>query len=97
MTQIALAEEPLEIAVARGPDVLASQRGPLVSVTLGVRHVTLLAMIAVEKGSGRDRVRPVGQRIGPGVVSRRDAIPQRVGYSAGEGARSHGQPQDNDD
>jgi hypothetical protein len=28
------------------------------------------------------------------VISGRDAIPQRIGYRAGQGARSHGQPQD---
>jgi hypothetical protein len=88
MTQIALAEEPLEIAVARGPDVLASQRGPLVSVTLGVRHVTLLAMIAVEEGAGWDGVGPVGQRIGLDVVSGRDAIPWGIRDSARKEARS---------
>jgi len=93
MTEIALAKKPFDVAVTRGADMLAAQRRPLFPVPLGVRHVALLAMFAVQKRAGRDRVGPVGQRVGPDVVSGRDMIPKRIGYSAGQGTRSDGHNQ----
>ena len=89
MAEVALAEEPFEIAVSRGADMAAAQRRLFVPVALRVGHVAWLAMIAVEKGARRDGVGPIGHRIGPDVVSGRDAIPGRVRYRAGQGTRSH--------
>jgi hypothetical protein len=93
MAQIALAEEPFQIAFRRNAEMLAAQGRPLVSVALGIRHVALLAVIAVENGACRDSVGPVGHRIGTNVVSGRDPIPRGVRYGTGEGARSDGQDQ----
>jgi hypothetical protein len=47
MTEIALAEEPFNIAVTCGADVLAAQGRPLVPVTLGALPVARLAVIPV--------------------------------------------------
>lgn len=82
MAQIALAQKPLQVAVACIADILAVQRGMLVSVALGVRLVALLAMVAIDKRPGRYRIRLPGQRIGQSMVSRRHSHPMGAGSRA---------------
>jgi hypothetical protein len=91
VTEIALAEEPFDVAITRGAKMFAAQRRSFVPVSLGVLAVALLAMIAVKNGAGVDRVGLAGQGIGPDVVAGRDVIPQRVG--ACQGTRTYRQHQ----
>jgi len=79
MAKVALAEEPFEIAVTHGADMLAAQGRALVPVSQGVGLVAGLAVIAVENGASRDRIGPVGQGIGPDVLTGGDMIPQGTG------------------
>jgi hypothetical protein len=89
MAKVALAEEPFEIAVARGSDMLAAQRWPLVPVSLGVGFVAGLAVIAVENSARRDRIGPVRHGIGPEVLSEGDVVPKGTGQGPRRGTRTH--------
>ena len=57
MAQVALAQKPLEVAVAGRADLLAAQRGALVAVALRVGLVALLAVVAIDQRAGGDGLR----------------------------------------
>ena len=54
MGQVALAEEPLEVAVGGGADVFGAERGALVAVAAGVCLVALGAVVGVDERAGGD-------------------------------------------
>ena len=54
MGQIALAEEPLEVAVGGGAEMVGAERGALVAVAPGVWLVALGAVVGVNLSAGGD-------------------------------------------
>jgi hypothetical protein len=58
-----------------------------VSIAPGIGHVTLQAMVAINKRAGRYRLRFAGQRVGARVILGGNVLPPRAG-DGGEGKRS---------
>jgi hypothetical protein len=56
MAQVALAQKPLDVAVARRADPIAAQRWAFVAIAHRIGLVALLAVLAVDKRSGRNRI-----------------------------------------
>ena len=54
MGEVALTEEPLEVAVGGGADLVGAQRGALVAVAAGVGFMALGAVVGVEARAGWD-------------------------------------------
>lgn len=82
MPEIALAEEPLNVAIGYGANPCAAQRWALVPVALRIGLVALLAMVAVDKRAGRNRLRIAGQRVGAGVIPDGNMLPSGVPAAA---------------
>jgi len=82
--EIALAKEPLEVAVGGRADVISAQGGMLAVVAECGGAVALGAVGAIELQASRDGVRVGGEGIGAGMIARWDALPA-VSRSGGEG------------
>jgi hypothetical protein len=74
VTQIALAEEPLQIAIRGHVDAWGGESRLLSAISLGLGSVTLQAVISIEQGPCLDRVgfslEWVGPRMVPGRLQR---------------------------
>ena len=82
MGEVALAEEPLDIAVGGGADVVGAEGGSLVAVTAGVGFVALGAVVGCRRARRlRSACRLAGEGIGAGVIFGRDVVP--VGMDGG--------------
>lgn len=84
--QVALAEEPLEVAVGRRFDVVAAQGRPFAAVAHGIGAVALLAVLSIDEGAGSGALRAVGEGVDADVLFGRNALPTR----AGRGTEHHG-------
>lgn len=82
MGEIALAEEPFEIAVGGGANVLAAQGRLLVAVAHGIVTVALSAVVAVDESAGGDGFGVGSQGIEPSVIAGGYAIPVGAGRRA---------------
>ena len=78
MSQIALAQEPLDITIARMAQSLTAKEGVLATVSLRIRTMTLCAMVRVDERTRCRRLRLAGEWINTFVIFRRDVIPMRV-------------------
>jgi hypothetical protein len=78
MSKVALAEEPFQIAVAQGCGY-AHCAAAAACARLPGRLVAGLVVIVVENGAGRNRIGPVGQGIGLGVLSEGAMAPKGTG------------------
>lgn len=88
MAEIALAQEPLEVAVGGRTDALTPERRLLAAIAHRVRLVALPAMVAVEQSAGRNGFGPAGERIGARVIPGGNVPPGRSGTG---GERDSGQ------
>jgi len=79
MVQVALAEEPLEVAVAERANSFAAQRGTLVAVAPRVGLMALLAMAAIDERSGGDGFGLAAEWVGAGMIFGRNVSPVRSG------------------
>lgn len=79
MAQIALAQEPFEIAIGGGADVIGFEGRLLFPVACPVGLVALLAMVAIKNASGGDRVGLAGEGVGTGMIFAGNAIPMTGG------------------
>lgn len=75
MSQIALSQEPLDVAVGCGAKMLAAQGRTLVAVAACVGFVALGAVFAVDPRACRDCFRLAGEWTNAGVVFSRNVIP----------------------
>jgi len=82
MAQVALAQKPLEVAVADIANSLAVKRGPFVAVALRVGLVALLAVFTKYKRAGGNCFGLASQGIGPNMIFCGNALPVRVGSRA---------------
>ena len=85
MVEVALAEEPLEVAVGGVADVFGEKRGLFVAVAAGVGFVALDAVVEVELPAGGDGVGISGERIHAGMVPGRDVVEVRMRVGGSEG------------
>ena len=84
MGEVALTEEPLEVAVGCGADVVAAEGWTLVAVAARVGFVALGAVVRVDEGAGGDSLRLASEGIGASAIFGWDVIPVGVD-SGGEG------------
>lgn len=77
MAEIALAQEPLEVAIGGRLHAGAAQGRFLAAVTHGVGFVAVLAMLAVDQSTRRNRIGMGGERIDTIVVLCGHVFPMR--------------------
>lgn len=95
MADVALAEEPLKIAVGRSLDAVAPQRWFLVPISHAVILVALFAMLLVDLGSGAGAVGTRRQGIGPDMIFCRNVIqPGGNGRASQQGSAQEQADQD---
>ena len=82
MGQVALSQEPLEVAVGRGADVLAAKRRLLAAVTQSVGAMTLGAVVPVDESAGGYSFGAGSERVDAGVIPIRYTIQMRTGCGA---------------
>ena len=82
VAHVALAQKPLDVAVACRAQPFTVKRGPLVPVSSCVGLVTLLAVLAIDQFPGRSRFGLSSERIGAGVIPGRHSLPARTGNRA---------------
>ena len=68
MAEIALAEEPFEVAIGGGLDVVRAEGRLFVAITHAVGFMTLLAVLAVEDRAGGYRIGTRNERIDSRVI-----------------------------
>jgi hypothetical protein len=79
--EVALPEEPLEVAIGCGPDVARSERGLFATVAHGISFVALRTMIAIEDCAGCRAIGTGSERICPNMILLWNAVP--VGMDCG--------------
>jgi len=84
--EVALTEEPLEVAVGCGADMVTAERGALVAVASGIGFVALGAVVRVDEGACGYGLRLAGEGIGAGVLFGWDVIKMRMS-GGGKGQR----------
>lgn len=84
MAEVALAKEPLEVAVGGGLDPFGAQRWLFMAVAGRVGFVALLAVLLVDQSTGGDGFGPGGEGVGAGVVLCGNAVPMRGSCGAEE-------------
>lgn len=77
VAEVTLPQEPFDVAIAGVAQLWAAQRGTLVPVTLGVGLVALLAVVAIDKSAGMDRLCLASQWIDARMVLGRNVFPMR--------------------
>ena len=75
MTQIALAQEPLKVAIGSRLDPIAAKSRLFAPISHGVPAMALSAVLLVRQFSGRDALRPTGQWVAPRMILGRDVVP----------------------
>ncbi len=75
MGQVALAQEPLQVAIRYRAQAVTAQRRMLAAVTARIGLVALRAVVAEETRTGSDSAGIARKRIGPRVVLGRNTIP----------------------
>lgn len=78
MSQIALAQKPLQVSIAGRAYPFTAQRGPFLPITPRIGFMALQTMLPIDLRPGGNSFRLRGQRIDAGMIAGRNMLPART-------------------